>query len=263
MSCPTNEPYVDFSVLRTPKIDENIRNPRIFLRKMATFSCLAGPIDIKIIVCPFVPWLILFKNERSKWMDMIQMIVDALVNKQSQNHIITDEDEKIYRYGYILLCEVALNLVIALVIGIVYSKIKIIMFFLGMYIPLRSFCGGWHADKIWKCTVISNAILLLQVYGLENLLSHLSIRVMLLIFFLNMICIFLMAPVETEMKKISHEEKQIYRRRIKLIFTLHLIIMLIITLGNADEFIFSMMFVYIIQNIMLLLEIVKQKNKKY
>ncbi len=48
MSCPTNEPYVDFSVLRTLKIDENIRNPLIFLRKMATCSCFAGSIDIKI-----------------------------------------------------------------------------------------------------------------------------------------------------------------------------------------------------------------------
>ena len=48
MSCPTNEPYVDFSVLRTLKIDENIRNPLMFLRKMATCSCFAGPIDIKI-----------------------------------------------------------------------------------------------------------------------------------------------------------------------------------------------------------------------
>ena len=189
---------------------------------------------------------------------MIQTIVDALVNKQSQNH--TMEDEQIYRYGYILLCEAVLNLIIALVIGIVFSKAKAIMFFLGMYIPLRSFCGGWHAEKIWTCTIISNAILLLQVYGLENLVSHLSIRVMLLIFFLNMMCVFFVAPVETKMKKISHEEKQIYRKRIKLILILHLMIMIIITLADVNDFVFSMMFVYIIQNIMLLLEIVKHKK---
>ena len=135
---------------------------------------------------------------------MIQKIVDALVNKQSQNYAMTDEDEKVYRYGYILLCEVILNFVIALIVGIVFSKIKMVFFFLGVYIPLRSFCGGWHADKIWKCTIISNVILLLQVYGLENLINHLSIRMMLLIFFLNMICIFLIAPVETGMKKINY-----------------------------------------------------------
>ena len=192
---------------------------------------------------------------------MIQMIVDALVNKQLQDHQMTDEDEKIYRYGYILLCEVVLNLVIALAIGIVFSKFKIIMFFLGMYIPLRSFCGGWHADKIWKCTVISNAILLLHVYCLENLLSGLSTRAMLLIFFLNMICIFFVAPVETEMKEISYEEKYIYKRKIRIIFGVHLIIIFIITLSNAYEFVFSLMFAYIIQNTMLWLEVVKNKIK--
>lgn len=186
--------------------------------------------------------------------------MDVLVNKQSKNQVMTDEDEKIYRYGYVLLCEVFLNIIIALAIGIVFSRTKELIFFLSMYIPLRSFCGGWHANKIWKCTVISNAILLLQVYGLEKLLSHLSIGTMLLMFFLNMICIFFIAPVETEMKRISHQEKHIYRRKIKLIFILHLIIMLILTLGSVYELIYSMMFVYIIQNIMLLLQLIKHRN---
>lgn len=193
---------------------------------------------------------------------MVQRIVDILLSKQLQNYTITDEDEKIYRYGYTLLCEVFLNFVIALIIGIVFSKIKEVIFFLCMYIPLRSFCGGWHANKIWKCTIISNMILVLQVYTVENLGNYLSSRVMLLIFFLNMICIFFIAPVETERKKIRQEEKEIYRRRIKFIFILHLIIMLIIRFFNIHNLIFSLMFVYIIQNIMLLLEKVKQKLKK-
>ena len=64
------------------------------------------------------------------------------------------------------------------------------------------------------------------------------------------------------MKKISNEEKQTYRKKIRLILLLHLIIILIIALSNINEFVFSMMFVYIIQNTMLLLEIVKQRNKK-
>ena len=71
MSYPTNEPDVDFFVLRTPKIDENIRNPRIFLRKMATCSCFAEPIDIKIrasmhfmSICPLAQHIIiLFSNK--------------------------------------------------------------------------------------------------------------------------------------------------------------------------------------------------------
>ena len=68
MSCPTNEPNVDFFVLRTPEIDENIRNPRIFLRKMDTCSCFAGPMDIKIYEKDFILMEILvrYKNANIK-----------------------------------------------------------------------------------------------------------------------------------------------------------------------------------------------------
>ncbi|RHG13707.1 hypothetical protein DW638_07185 [Tyzzerella nexilis] len=192
---------------------------------------------------------------------MIQKIVDTLVNKQSQNYEIADEDETIYRYGYVLLCEVFLNLVIALVIGIVFSKTKEVFFFLAMYIPLRSFCGGWHADKIWKCTVISNAILLLQVYGIEKIVIYLSIGDMLIIFFLNMVCVHFMAPVETETKKISQDEKKTYKRKIKFILVFHMIIAILTVLFDAGEFVFSTMFVYITQNIMLLMGIIKHKKR--
>lgn len=191
---------------------------------------------------------------------MVQKIVDALVNKQSQNYVMTDEDEKIYRYGYILLCEVFLNLVIALAIGIVFSKTKEVIFFLGMYIPLRSFCGGWHADKIWKCTVISNAILMLQVYSIENIKMYLSMSGILPIFFFNMVCVYFISPVDTEMKKISQDEKKTYKRKIKLILVFHMIIAIITVLSDADEFVFSLMFVYIIQNVMLLMEIIKHRK---
>ena len=190
---------------------------------------------------------------------MIQKIVEKLINKQSQNYAMTKEDEKIYRYGYILLCEVALNLVIALTIGIVFSKTKEIMLFLGIYIPLRSFCGGWHAKKIWQCTVISNAILLLQVYGVENTRNCLSISGMLVISSLNMIFVCLVAPVETKTKKISQEKKKIYKRKLKLILFLHVIAMIITTLFDISEFIFSMMLAYIILSAMLLMEVIKQK----
>ena len=174
------------------------------------------------------------KTERDKWGDMVQKIVDALVNKQSQNYVMTDEDEKIYRYGYILLCEVFLNLVIALAIGIAFSKTKEVIFFLGMYIPLRSFCGGWHADKIWKCTVISNVILMLQVYSIENIKMYLSMSGMLLIFFFNMVCVYFISPVDTEMKRISQDEKKTYKRKIKLILVFHMIIA-IITLSSREK----------------------------
>ncbi|MGU8478272.1 accessory gene regulator B family protein [Clostridium perfringens] len=113
-----------------------------------------------------------------------------------------------------------------------------------MYIPLRSFCRGWHSDKIWKCTVISNVILLLQVYGIENIKMHLSMSGMLLIIFSNMVCVYFISPVGTEMKKISQAEKKTYKRKIKFIVFFNVIIAIINVLSGAYEFVFSLMFVY-------------------
>ena len=47
-SCPTNEPLCDFFAFHALKITKNIRNSLIFLRKMATFSCFAVLIVIKM-----------------------------------------------------------------------------------------------------------------------------------------------------------------------------------------------------------------------
>ena len=118
-----------------------------------------------------------------KWtIEMIKRVVDAIINKQIKEHMLTTQDEKIYRYGYILLCEVILNILIALIIGFIFKEQKIIVFFLFMYIPLRSFCGGWHADKIWKCTIISNIILLLQIFGKRFILQSMTIGMLIGLF---------------------------------------------------------------------------------
>lgn len=203
----------------------------------------------------FLKYAKLMKDVRES--DMIQKMVDTLVNKQLKNHTMKDEEQKIYRYGYILLCEVFLNSVMALIIGMVFGELKAVIFFLVAFIPLRSFCGGWHANKIWVCTIISNVILLVQIYGIRNIIDVMSVTDMLIIYFFNLICVFLIAPVETQMKKISLCEKQLYKRKIKIILLTHLIIMSIIIYLGDKEFIFSMMYVYFIQNVMLLLEITK------
>ena len=41
-------------------------------------------------------YVILLKKEKSNEFNMIQMIVNALIEKQSPHYTMTDEDEKIY-----------------------------------------------------------------------------------------------------------------------------------------------------------------------
>ncbi len=199
---------------------------------------------------------------------MIKKIVDTIINKQIEEKVLKTEEIKIYRYGYILLCEVVLNLIIALIIGLIFDELKIISFFLFMYIPLRSFCGGWHADKIWKCTIISNIILLLQIWGKGFLVHNIVIYIMIGLFLFSLISILYLAPVETESKKISASERHIYKKRIYCIVLIHAVIFVVLVLVDAKEYIFSIGYVYVVQNVMLVLEVLRNKfivtkNKHY
>ena len=94
MSYPTNEPAIDFFVLCTPKIDENIRNLHIFLRKMATCSCLAGPIDIKIhasmyfmSICPLAHFMGILSLWEGNWQHARESGITSDVKYQNRKEV--------------------------------------------------------------------------------------------------------------------------------------------------------------------------------
>ncbi len=182
---------------------------------------------------------------------MIERIVDWIIEKQVKKQLIICEEVSIYKYGYILMCEIFLNIILALVIGIIMNSVQMVLFFLCMYIPLRSFCGGWHARKIWQCTFISNFILVIEVIGFECIIQYLSITVLLFIFMICIGIIICIAPVDTKTKKISQVEKQIYKKKIYLIIAIHVVLMAVMMQLKVEKFIFVIVYVYIIQVIML------------
>lgn len=185
---------------------------------------------------------------------MLENIVEKIIEKQVEKQKIDADDVSIYRYGYILMYEVILNLLIALIIGTFFGNLNMIFFFLSMYIPLRSFCGGWHANKVWKCTFISNMILLIELLGIEHVGNYFSTIDLLTVFFVCVCIIFIVAPVETATKRISYKEKKVYKKKIYLIVVLQVILMLVIIKFELEKFLFVMVYAYMIQIAMLLME---------
>ena len=166
---------------------------------------------------------------------MIEKFVNKIVNKQLEKDIISKEDANIYKYGYILMCEVLINICIALVIAAVSTEWLLISMFLIIYIPLRSYCGGWHANKLWKCTIYSKLIIL----------------VMLILIFI--------APLDRSAKPISIDEKKAYRSKIKVIILLHFCAFVWMLLKNEKAIMYVIDFSYITQTIMLFLEMTARR----
>lgn len=74
-----------------------------------------------------------------------------------------------------------------------------------------------------------------------------------------MFIVFLWSSIETKMKRITQEEKIISKR--KIILLIHIFIMVVLTIKSSNKMICNMMYVYIIQNMMLIMEKVNNEEK--
>lgn len=191
---------------------------------------------------------------------MIQRLVDKIINKQVEEKTIAYEDRNVYRYGYILVCEVIINIMIAVVIGVVFKDLAEILLFLGIYIPLRSYCGGWHADKIWKCTLLSNLILLILIVIDEYVVENCPNAIMAAVFAVCLVFVFFVAPVETRSKPITEIERKDFKKKIYAILALHVILILILMITEQRKIMFILTYVYMIQTLVLILGFADNKR---
>ena len=67
---------------------------------------------------------------------MLEKIIDGMIETQIRNHVLKQEDANIYRYGYMLVYEMILNIVIAFMIGLLLKSLGIVISFLLFFISL-------------------------------------------------------------------------------------------------------------------------------
>ncbi len=193
---------------------------------------------------------------------MIEKLVDRFMAIMLKNNAISEEEISIYRYGYILLFEQIVNIAVAILIGIIFNKLVYVGTFLLVYIPLRSFCGGWHADKFWKCTLLSNLIILIMVVCSEKICEMININMMLIIIFVLAIIVYVVAPIGTKSKPLSDKEKKFYKPIILIITLVYILISILIGKYLGKEIMFVIMYSYVIQVLVLMIEILKNKIVK-
>lgn len=142
---------------------------------------------------------------------MVEKIVDYIVAIQISSGKIKQEEDSVYRYGYTLLLEKMTNIFITILICIIsHEWIKIWMFLL-LIIPLRSFTGGWHANKFWQCTIISNLIVILMLITIDNILIENKIIYVLVEVIVLFVMLYII-PVQNTNKPLNTKELKKYKK---------------------------------------------------
>lgn len=90
---------------------------------------------------------------------MLAQIAERIVAWQIKKGTLEETERTVYQYAYELLINQMINILFAVLIAIVFKSPVTVLLFLLSYIPLRSFCGGFHADTNLGCTIVSAMIL--------------------------------------------------------------------------------------------------------
>ena len=139
-----------------------------------------------------------------------------------QQNKFAPEDKEVYRYGVQQGLNLTLNILTTIIIGVLCGMVYPSILFLVCYMPLRSFCGGYHAKTHLRCYIYSvimiTSILLVTKYTAFNIFLY---EVLVLI---SLIIILLLAPVEDENKKLDSVEKRVFRKKAYIITFLEVLL---------------------------------------
>lgn len=140
---------------------------------------------------------------------MLHKTALQLADRLLKGGVIDAGSKDICVYGFELLISFLFSTSLVLIAGVVLGKVPETAAFLIVYILLRSYSGGYHANSYAVCTVVT-----LSVYFAVILLSsfvNVNITAYVFLMFAGLVLLALLAPVRNEHKKISPRDAWKYK----------------------------------------------------
>ena len=158
-----------------------------------------------------------------------QKIGDDLV----RSNVIEAEDAEIYIYGINQILVSVLNVLSALIIGLILGTFFEVVVFMAAYIPLRIFAGGYHAKTPLRCYIFSVIMLIIVSLGMKYL--YMADWVYYVILAVAALMILVLSPVEDKNKPLDDLEYKVYKRRAIIIAAIELTISILLKLIGLDS----------------------------
>ena len=178
---------------------------------------------------------------------------EKLTGIMVDNQIIKTVDRDIYQYGLANSFFFLINIMTAILMGVLSGKLIMILVFLLFFISLRSFTGGFHLDSKTLCYFGSNLILLLPIFGQRffyQFTSNIS-RTAALVIILSVILYF--SPVEGRNRKYDDAELKQFRKVSRIILTIQVIMYAFFVYWGMPDFAYTVFTSFLVVAVLLLL----------
>ena len=137
---------------------------------------------------------------------MVRLFLDKIGKIITKNMILTDEDYEVYIYVFEYIFQNIIFWTCAITIGVVCRKVKEMLVFLLVFIPLRKTSGGVHAGTVDVCLLFSVLIYFINIYIPELWNISYTVGKILEITLATMIVI--LSPVDCANLKLDQERKK-------------------------------------------------------
>lgn len=144
---------------------------------------------------------------------MILTMSKKITNYFLENKVIDENDKDIYTYGSEILISETLCLSLIMGIGIILDCFIETIFYLIVFIQLRTCAGGYHASTHRVCIMASNIAYMCIIVCVRILLNFNLGDVLCLITIASIMIIFKLAPVGDPRKKLDQKEIFKYKKR--------------------------------------------------
>ncbi|MDE7341998.1 MAG: accessory gene regulator B family protein [Lachnospiraceae bacterium] len=186
---------------------------------------------------------------------MFEKAVQKLVDGQIEKGSLKEEDRNIYRYGYQVLIEFCINIIVTILIAVLFQAFKTVIVFTIAYLLIRGYVGGYHAKTSLGCFCLSAGMLISVILVIQYINSMNPLKWILLIPEIVLIpFIFRQAPLPVANKPISENERIHFKRRVKQLYSIELMTTVILLYFGEVSCALSILAVHVVLFVMVLVQ---------
>ena len=153
---------------------------------------------------------------------MRKRIIDWIFTLQSQRGILGEKERRLYEYAYRLLLSRILIYSIIIVLGSITGNWLGMFSFLLPFVFLRQYVGGIHLRKSISCICVSSFLVFIcgEYLAIDSMMG-IAFRIT---WFVSIVIILLLAPVDTGSKRLDKVERKIYGKRARTLLAIEFVL---------------------------------------
>lgn len=168
-------------------------------------------------------------------MGMISLLSKSIAHFLLRNNIIDENSVSVCEYGMEIIISTLIGFLLIMTSGIILGELGAAMLFYVLFVAVRLFSGGYHANSHLKCKLTMLCCCLLVLFTAKYLIDRFLFIHHLLFLTVYILTIFIFAPIENINIPLDDDLKKL-KKRVSIIIAIILMIVGVCTYWYSPKF---------------------------